>query len=378
VVSTNLEKYGVKCSLQLSEVREKSKITMVSKYGNPVPNGQHISAYNYKLLYDAEFLKIQNEEKSVSEIAKILDVTPRTVYLRFLDYNIVPKKFNETRPEKEISEFLIENNIIFEKNVRNIIPTLEIDFYIPSLKLGIEHNGTYWHSEITGNKSRDYHLKKTLECNKKGIHLLHIRGDEWESKRDIIKSIINSIIGNNSRIYARECQILEINNAIYKDFVTNNHLQGYVSAEYTYGLFYKNTLVSVMSFGKSRFKKDTVELLRFCNKLNTNIIGGASRLFSYFVKHNKISTVISYSHKDKFTGNLYKIMGFEFHHTSSPSYYYTEDYMIFENRLKYQKHKLKSILKTYDPNLTEWENMKNNGYDRVWDCGNDVWLWNRS
>jgi len=41
-------------------------------------------------------------------------------------------------------------------------------------------------------------------------------------------------------------------------------------------------------------------------------------------------------------------------------------------RQKYQKHKIKDILPIFDEALTEWENMKNNGYDRFWDCGNLV------
>jgi len=29
-------------------------------------------------------------------------------------------------------------------------------------------------------------------------------------------------------------------------------------------------------------------------------------------------------------------------------------------------------LETFNPDLTEWENMKVNGFDRIWDCGNLV------
>ena len=43
--------------------------------------------------------------------------------------------------------------------------------------------------------------------------------------------------------------------------------------------------------------------------------------------------------------------------------------------MKYQKHKLPKLLEAFDANLTEWQNMQNNGYDRIWDCGNDVWKW---
>jgi hypothetical protein len=118
--------------------------------------------------------------------------------------------------------------------------------------------------------------------------------------------------------------------------------------------------------------------LRFANKINTTVVGAASKLFSYFINNNDIDKVISYSHKDKFTGTMYEKLGFKYSHSSNPSYLYTKDYIHFENRLKYQKHKLPLLLENFDPKLTEWENMKNNGYDRIWDCGNDVWIWNKS
>lgn len=163
-----------------------------------------------------------------------------------------------------------------------------------------------------------------------------------------------------------------------KEFLSRNHLQGYSPSQRCFGLFYDNELVSLMSFCKSRYSKNHEwELLRFANRLNTSVVGGASKLFNHFKNVYKPRSVISYSHKDKFSGNIYKKMGFEYSHSSLPAYYYTKDYNTFENRVRYQKHKLQKLLKTFDPNLTEWENMQNNGYDRIWDCGNDVLIYKR-
>lgn len=47
---------------------------------------------------------------------------------------------------------------------------LEIDLYIPSLKIAFEFNGSYYHSK----HDKDYHLHKTKECLKKGILLYHL------------------------------------------------------------------------------------------------------------------------------------------------------------------------------------------------------------
>jgi hypothetical protein len=41
--------------------------------------------------------------------------------------------------------------------------------------------------------------------------------------------------------------------------------------------------------------------------------------------------------------------------------------------MNFQKKNIKKYMK-YEDSLTEWENMQLNGYDRVWDCGTDVWI----
>ena len=50
--------------------------------------------------------------------------------------------------EKDIQKYLSKFNIEFTKSNWNLIKDREIDIYIPSLKLGIEYNGNYWHSRI--------------------------------------------------------------------------------------------------------------------------------------------------------------------------------------------------------------------------------------
>jgi len=131
-----------------------------------------------------------------------------------------------------------------------------------------------------------------------------------------------------------------------------------------------------MTFGKSRFNKAVeYELLRYANASNLTVMGGASKLFAHFRKTYTPNSVISYSDVSFNSGALYQILGFEWTHRSPPAYYYTKNYINLESRVKFQKHKLKSMLDEFDANYSEWDNMKLNGYDRIWDCGNDVWLW---
>jgi len=128
-----------------------------------------------------------------------------------------------------------------------------------------------------------------------------------------------------------------------------------------------------MTFGKSRFNKKVAwELLRFCNKINYLVIGGASRLFKYFVKKYDDS-VISYADKRYSIGNLYKNLGFKLSHESKPNYFYWKHNLVLQSRIQYQKHKLKDKLENFNLKLTESENMYNNGFRKIFDCGNQIW-----
>ena len=174
------------------------------------------------------------------------------------------------------------------------------------------------------------------------------------------------------KIFARKCEVKKIEDV--SEFIEKNHLQGNIQAKYKYGLFYKDELVSTMTFGKPRFNtKYDWEILRFCSKTNTNIIGGFSKILSFFRKQNK-GSMITYSDKRYSNGNVYLKNGFVQLKDSSPNYWYIKNKNIVGSRIKFQKHKLKNILEIYNPALTEWENMQMNGYDRIWDCGNSVFI----
>ena len=78
---------------------------------------------------------------------------------------------------------------------------------------------------------------------------------------------------------------------------------------------------------------------------------------------------MSYANRRFSNGNLYKQLGFEFVSESNPNYFYIKGVTIL-SRQKCQKHKLKSLLDTFDETLSETVNMHNNGYNKVSDCGN--------
>lgn len=329
---------------------------------------------------DLEFLDVENyigqrvDDKDI--VYKFKCLKCQTVFEGHLHSNIpkCPKCFPKYRskPEIEIENFIKELGFKVISSSRKIIPPYEIDIFIPEKNIAIELNGLYWHSEVYGGKSKDYHLDKTIECKEKKIELIHIFEDEWKIKKEIVKSIIKNKIGIiDEKKYARKCEIKELKSKDLEVFYNNNHIQGAVNSSVNLGLFYEGEIVSALSFSKSRFEKNTVEITRFANKLNISVIGGFSKMIKHFIKNNNFNKISTYSDRRYFNGNVYLNNGFTFVGYTQPNYYYIDNNYIFRyNRIRFQKHKLENLLENFDSKLTEWENMKLNKYDRIWDCGN--------
>ena len=401
---TCLEKYGVENTSQLNETKEKAKQTCLEKYG--------VENYSKSLLFKQKYFNT----KHLKFINKI-QTNPFVEYIDTKDIFLLSTKYKNEKTkwkckkcntvfeyaynpnfyvrygiparcpvcyplnngtsnlEKEICLFLTNYNIKYETNIRNIISPLELDIYIPEKKLAIEFDGLYWHSEL--NKEKEYHLNKTELCEEQGIQLIHIFEDEWENKQEIVKSRLKNLLGiYDNIVYARNCEVKIVDKNISKQFQNENHIQGSVNATVNLGLYYNNELISLMTFGKSRFnKKYEYELLRFCNKLGYHIPGSASKLLKYFERTYNPKSLISYADRRWSRGNVYEKLGFNLIGKSKPNYWYFKlTSNIRYSRINFQKHKLKNILEKFDKTLSESENMKLNGYNRIYDCGNLVYI----
>lgn len=274
--------------------------------------------------------------------------------------------------EKEIVDFIKSLNMSIEENNRKIINPYELDIVIVDKNIAIEFDGIYWHN--SENHSKNYHLIKTELCEKQGIQLIHIFENEWNSKQDIVKSRIKNLLGiYDNTVFARKCEVKEIDNKSSIEFLDANHIQGGINSSVNLGLFQNDVLISIMTFNKSRFDKTHEwELARFCNKLGYHIPGAAGKLLKYFERNWKPKSLVSYADRRWSQGKLYTTLGFTIDHISKPDYWYFKDRYVLESRLKYQKHKLEKILQIFDKDKTEFENMKDNGYHRIFDCGNLV------
>ena len=271
--------------------------------------------------------------------------------------------------EIEINKFINSLGVDTITSNRSIILGKELDIYIPSKKIAIEFDGLYWHSEEFLNK--DYHLNKTQLCEELGIQLIHIFEDEWVNTPEIVKSRLKNLLNlTENRIYGRTCIIDNITNLESIKFLNDNHLQGGINATHHIGLRYKGELVSLMLFNKPRLgigqQKYDFELSRFCNKLNTNVIGGASKCLKHFIRENTPKEIVSYADRRWSNGRLYKTLGFEEIRINKPNYWYVIN-KNRKHRFGFRKNKL--IKEGFDGNLTEREIMYNRGFNRIYDCG---------
>lgn len=369
---TCLEKYGGKTPFHCQEIQDKATQTLIDKYGRRSSTTQlsdkAIEVFSSKENFKKFLLSMTDEERTLYEIEKRLEYSGTLFYKYYHKYNLeyIPYKHNNhSRYEEELCDLLKELNIIFEKGNRKILDGQEIDIYIPSLKIGIEFNGNYWHDDE--HTPKNYHQEKSLKAKEKGIFIYHIWEDEWKNfnKKQIIISQLKNLFGKSIRIYARNTEIKEITAKDCHKFLDDNHIQGFRSASYYYGLYYNNELVSCMTFGYNYIgKTKRIELLRFCNKKDITIVGGASKLFKNFTRnHPDVKEIISYCNVAKGRGNLYLNLGMKLERITSPNY-------------RWVSQNLNESLSRYSTQMKDEDDiMRNLGYLKNYDCGNFEFVW---
>lgn len=359
-------------------------------------------------------------------------------------WNILPTEFTKghrcpicsfkptSKGEKEIEKFILKN-YSGEVKIRdkNLLNGLELDFYIPELKLAIEYDGLYYHCEEKifkrfreSNKyssykdselhkfARDYHLEKTILCEELGVKLIHIYEDEWIKYKNILKKKIKYLLKESydlPRILVKNCYVKSISFSKAKKFLDKYHIQGSSPASIYLGLFgrspksNKNILLSVMTFckprsifGSNKNKEYDYELSRYASNTNYIINGSFGKLFSYFKKNYEWKKIFTYADRRYSNGDIYiknnwKLriiydknnnpkyyplkgiyIGYrKLEGQSKPSYSYTNGrYRV--NRYNYRKENLQGEIEG-----TEKDIMETKGMYQIYDCGTLCFEYNK-
>lgn len=323
-------------SIQL--LKETNKVKFFNYYKNYNSSIQLVAISNGELKYNCK------------NCGSDFDISKQLVYLRTKHHHDVCTNCNPTnsknysQTEKDILRFIL--SVYGGDVIENYkIGKQEIDIFIPSLKLGFDFNGLYWHSEKYKDKS--FHLSKKIFFEQNGIELIYIWENEWLYKNDIVMSMISIKLGCcKAKIFSRKCKTTLIeDNYLITQFFELNHLDGYMNHDICVGIKFEDELLMLASFKKLNSRK--YQLTQFATLKNTIVVGGLSKILNYSKTFLDSKTLVTKSDYSRTNGFAYQKIGFQIQSISEPKYFWA-------------KNKKKLEINCKDA-------------FKVWNCGYQIW-----
>lgn len=248
---------------------------------------------------------------------------------------------------------------------RKLISPYELDIVVPDVKIAIEFNGLYWHSEK--HHDRSYHHKKWQMARDAGYQLITIWEDDWEQRPDVVTSLLLHKLGVSKQrtVYGRKTTVAELAVHEAHKFVDENHIQGHSRSTGHIGLKEGETLVAVMSYSLSGA---TMSIDRYCT--SAKVVGGFTKLLAHLERANPgIERIITFADHEISTGALYENNGFTVDAILKPDYKYIFNHARV-HKFNYRKKRFKNDPRLhYEEGKTERELADLNKILRVWDCG---------
>lgn len=267
-----------------------------------------------------------------------------------------------SRGETEVADFIRSLGLEVVTSDRTVIAPFEVDVHVPSLRVGVEYNGVWFHrDDLVGNKTR----RKWEAAAKAGITLVQIFEDEWRDKRQQVEARLRAILGCSDRSFARQCDVVTVAPRRASEFLGKWHTQGVgPSTVSAYGLERSGELLALATFGKGRFRNSGWELLRFCSI--GRVAGAVSRLVAAFSRANPGVDVVSYADLRWGNGDGYKSAGFTFVGVTEPDYWWADSSGNRHSRYSMQKR---------PQGVTEREFAAQKKLFRVSGVGHKKWVW---
>ena len=242
----------------------------------------------------------------------------------------------------------------------------EIDIYIPALRIGIEFNGVYYHSSLF--KDSQYHFDKWRDAGARGITLYQVWEDDWNLRKQIVQRHLARVLQASKlpTVGARKTEVRIITATEARDFLDENHIQGFVASSVYLGLRQGEDLVGVGSFLKST-KEDSYYLTRFATSLS--VPGGHSKVIHFFESNYEYSNLVTFADLTFGSGDLYARTGWVQEKILAPDYSY-----LWGNRrhhkFNFRKSRFyKDPALVYHEGMTESELAAENNLLRVYDAG---------
>ena len=371
IVESNRKNLGVDYPMQSKEVMDKSRVTSFEKYGTEYPNQSDI----VKDKIEATTL----EHYGVNRVCKLDEFKKKVVETNRERYGVDyaclvfsgKYKGNDSSYNRSFAKLLDDVGVVYEREF--LLEKYSYDFKVGNTLIEINPTATHnTHFNPYGKNRIDtnYHKNKSNLALCNGYNVIHVF--DWD---DIDKVV--QLLRERETVYARKCEVRLVNEVDANKYLDTYHLQGTCRGQkFRLGLYYDNKLVSLMTFGKSRFNKNCeYELLRYCS--HYSVIGGAKKLFKYFVDNYKPNSIVSYCDTSKFSGKVYDILGFKYVKTNSPrKHWYSrkEKRHITDGLLLSQGYD-RLFKENHGKGTSNEELILARGYLPVYDCGQSTYIW---
>lgn len=270
----------------------------------------------------------------------------------------------ESQAERDVAEFMRSLGFDVLRNDRTLISPRELDIVVENKNIAIEFDGFYYHSDERLKPS--YHLDKTKLSNKAGLDLVHVFENEWVFKRAAVENELAIMLCKYEPAYKTVGQtcLREITFDEYIRFVKINSvgMPKQPESPVYYGMFDDNCIVSAM-ISSNRYRRE-YDISGICVKI------GYDRDLVALLMLRQFESVLMPSVLRLFFDRRYTVPGFvaklgcEFaHNTKIRGWWFPSGNF---------NHEFDIILD--DRTQVQADTMSANGYSRIFDCGNLVFV----
>ena len=348
-----LNVFGVDNVFKLPEYQEKVRQSWLEKYGvdNPAKSeelllkrkaSRMLREISNKEDLNREYLENNFIENNLFNLSKCAEYFNLTEYAA----NFFKESFGITTNNMASDKFTLETELykfiasLTDKKIirhdREQIHPLELDIYIPDMKLAFEFNGDYWHSVNKGMPIQ-YHRHKTQLCEAKGIRLIHVWEHEWMNDREKTEIFIKSLLVKRERIRASKCELRLISSKDFCEFAEKYHLLGSTTSPLKIGLYYNEKLVSALGLIYDK-KRSHWDLKRYIVG-EYQVMGGFEKMFKFFIENYNPQKVITFVELSKFTGTVNLRNGFRVDKELAPDFFWVVDGIRIDKRTAWRQFK---------------------------------------
>jgi hypothetical protein len=270
-----------------------------------------------------------------------------------------------SKAQREVADAIIEMGHKISLSDKTLLGhNREVDVLVEDAKLAIEYDGLYWHCELNTKKKPE---TKRLALENKGYSFFHIFEDEWINKKPIVLSRLrHKLHVTQTKIHARECDIVELSRKEADEFFALNHIDGTTRHSCAFGLMSSNMLVAAISVRDPLHKTEgTLEIARSASKLDHVIVGGLAKLtkrVKTYAMANNYSELMTYVDLRASDGRGYERVGFTRSKITQPRFWWYD--------LKTRRDRFWCRAES---GKTQTEVAIERGVYRIWGCANAVY-----